>query len=656
MIRKIELLAPSGDIDSIKAAILAGADAVYCGLDKFNARNRAKNIVLNELNGILHFAHQNNCKVFLTLNILIVESEIPALIRLLNKLINTDIDGVIVQDLGLLYLLNTYFKDLKIHASTQMTTHNEGQIKFLSHLSATRVNLSRELNINEIRELTEVGHANNILTELFVHGSNCISFSGLCYMSSVQGGKSGNRGRCSQPCRAKFVTTPEGKNYPLNIKDNCAYSDLKKLYDADVDSLKIEGRIKKFDYVYTVVDIWRKQLDRFSKQNKVDVDKSTLYKVFNRELSNDFLNGNITKNMFIDNPRDNSATHLAKSNGCFSKKSVDKARQVINTERADIIGDLKKRIKELSFHSSSNNPKAIIPHDIPALKWRNDVVTPTLSVLISSQRDATLCDELSADIYYQLPNCFEEDYSGLIDLFEKNKKLIPWFPSLLIENNYCIAVEFLRQLCPNTIVTDNSGIACEAFKQGIPWIAGPNFNIVNSYAILCLKEKFNCTGAFVSNELKRNQIGSIKNPESFKLFYSIYHPITLMSSRQCLFHQVTGCEKSKVDNSCLLHCSKYSSITNLEGSSVCIEKSKGNYHRIYNDINYLNTDIFYEIPKKFSSFLIDLRNIKTGTEVKVNKTELIQLFQEHLNGKASAGEILKQVVHPTSNNQYIKGI
>ena len=199
--RKIELLAPGGDIDSIKAAIIAGADAVYCGLNQFNARNRATNINFEDLNGILNLAHKNNCKIFLTLNIILVGSEIPFLIRLLNKLINTSIDGIIVQDLGLFYLLSKYFKGLEIHASTQLNTHNKGQIKFLSKLNAPRVNLSRELNINEIKALTLIGHENNILTEVFVHGSYCISFSGICYMSSVHVGNSGNRGSCCQPCR-----------------------------------------------------------------------------------------------------------------------------------------------------------------------------------------------------------------------------------------------------------------------------------------------------------------------------------------------------------------------------------------------------------------------------------------------------------------------
>jgi putative protease len=204
MKRRIELLAPGGDIESIKAAILAGADAIYCGLDKFNARNRATNITFEDLLGILNLARKNNCKVYLTLNIIIVGSEIPTLVKLLNKLINTGIHGVIVQDLGLFYILSKYFKELKIHASTQLNTHNEGQIKFLKKLNVSRVNLSRELNIDEIKALTLTGNKNNISTEVFVHGSYCIGFSGICYMSSVHGGNSGNRGRCSQPCRDRY--------------------------------------------------------------------------------------------------------------------------------------------------------------------------------------------------------------------------------------------------------------------------------------------------------------------------------------------------------------------------------------------------------------------------------------------------------------------
>jgi len=194
---KIELLAPGGDVEAIKAAIVAGANAVYCGLDKFNARNRAANLSFDDLTGILRLSHKHNCQVFLTINVVVLEQEIPSLFKFLNRLVNTRIDGIIVQDLGVFSIVKKYFPTLDLHASTQLTTVNEGQVSFLAKIGASRLNLSRELNLDEIKTLTAVAHKYKLLTEVFVHGALCIAFSGQCYSSSVSVGNSGNRGRCS---------------------------------------------------------------------------------------------------------------------------------------------------------------------------------------------------------------------------------------------------------------------------------------------------------------------------------------------------------------------------------------------------------------------------------------------------------------------------
>lgn len=745
--RKIELLAPGGDVDSIKAAILAGANAVYCGLDQFNARNRAVNISFQDLQGVLHLAHSHNCEVFLTLNIIIIEREIPALINLLNKLVNTSIDGVIVQDLGILYLLKKYFKSLNVHASTQLTTHNEGQMKFLSKLSAARVNLSRELNIQEIKHLSSVGHENNVLTEVFVHGSNCISFSGICYISSVMSGNSGNRGRCSQPCRDQYKTTMAGKEYPLNLKDNSAFFDLKELYEAGVDSLKIEGRIKKYDYVYTVVNAWRNQLDSFYNQNQIGKDNSILYKVFNRDFSNTLLTGEISRNMFIDNPRDHSIKHLSEINLYASADDMEKGQLKLYTEKEEIKTAVEKKINELnaakaplqislsgecgqslkvsvktpeytfivlsdcdllakgtqplnyemvlkrfkafndteyfieemnlkqvlddvyiSFKELTSLKKKILfilngskntlePVLLPVVKKIGKTLDkPSLSVLISSEEDISLSKESNADIYFQLPNSFKKKCSYFVELFTKNKSLIPYFPSVIIGEDYGAAVEFLHRVNPKMIVTNNTGIAYEANQLGIDWIAGPHLNTVNSYSLLALQENFNCTGAFISNELTKHQIQGIKTPADFKLYYSIYHPIVLMTSIQCLFHQVTGCEKNRVDGTCIQTCEKSSSITNLKNNSFRIEKSIGNYHTIYNERNFLNTDISNDLPNVFSAFMIDLRDVTTDTTIKLNKIEIIRLFENLLNGNTASKEEVKKNIYHSTNNQYKKGI
>jgi len=243
-----------------------------------------------------------------------------------------------------------------------------------------------------------------------------------------------------------------------------------------------------------------------------------------------------------------------------------------------------------------------------------------------------------------------------IDLFLKNKKLIPWFPSILIGENYAAAVALLQQVQPKLMVTNNTGIAYEAYKKGISWIAGPYLNIVNSFSLLCLKENFNCYGSFISNEISKNQIKNIINPEKFKLYYRIYHPIVLLSSRQCLLHQIIGCEKNRINEECIQKCHKASSITNLKNVSLFIEKTKGNYHCIYNHHNFLNTNIVTDLPDIFSSFFIDLRDIKTETKIEMDKPGIITLFENLLNGNPDSKKKLKQMIHPSTNAQYEKGI
>ena len=745
--REIELLAPGGDVLSIKAAIAAGANAVYCGLDRFNARNGAENISFDDLQGILRLAHTHGCEVFLTLNIVIVESEMAALITLLNRLINTSLDGIIVQDLGVLYLLSNYFKGLKVHASTQLTTHNEGQIKFLSRLGVTRVNLSRELSIAEIADLTEAAHRHNVLTEVFVHGSSCICFSGICYISSVLGGNSGNRGRCSQPCRDQYLTTPIGNDFPLNLKDNSAFFDLKRLADAGVDSIKIEGRIKKFHYVYTVVNAWREQLKRLYSCNALSTDNRSLYTVFNRDFSNAFLAGAIGKSMFIDNPRDHSAIHLAGINGSTSEANLERAKKVLYDERTVIIEEVKSKIDRLTIakvpvtvavSGSLGSPLSVSittpdrsftllseanlttvgkqalnsemvlksfktindteyyidrmevdnlqgglflpykeltslkrralfllndsremvdPIDVPILQRHSSpAAKPTLSVLIASPDDLHLCNATSADIYYQLPGGLREECAALIRLFSENRQLIPWFPSIMIGDDYSAAVEFLEAVQPTHIVTNNLGVASAAFERGIPWIAGPYLNIANSFSLQCLKENGGCTGAFLSNEISKQQIRSIKRPENFNLYYSIYHPIVLMTSRQCLFQQVVGCEKEAIDDTCISMCERAATITNLKNVPLRIEKSKGNYHCLYSDTNYLNTDILTDFPNLFSGVFIDLRDIETGTRVEISKLEVARLFEDYLGGNGESSQALHRSIHPTVNIQYRQGI
>ncbi|MBU1239486.1 U32 family peptidase [Myxococcota bacterium] len=369
----MELLAPGGDLDSIKAAILAGADAVYCGVEIFNARYRAYNLSLNELPGVIALAHNHHCKLFLTLNILFVESEITTLVRMLNRLLNMDIDGIIVQDPGLFYLLSRYFRGLSVHASTQCTIHNEGQLAFYHQLGVARVNLARELNLPEIAAMTAAAHTMETETEVFVHGSFCIGFSGICYMSSFLSGNSGNRGRCSQPCRDRYAVTPMGNEYPLNLKDNSAFFDTQALWASGVDALKIEGRIKKPHYVHAVVRSWRQQLDRLYSGQPLSVDNSDLYMVFNRDFTNSYLKGEPGKAMFIDNPVDNSVKHFSDRSGA----ATDAERDLFELELYDKKAAAVEKVASLidSFESQ-RTPLRISALGAPGEPLRVTVSTP----------------------------------------------------------------------------------------------------------------------------------------------------------------------------------------------------------------------------------------------------------------------------------------
>ncbi len=659
---QFELLAPGGDLDSIKAAIAAGADAIYCGLDRFNARNRATNLTLDNLNGVLTLAHQHSCKIFLTLNVLILESEIPAIVRLLSQLNTTKIDGVIVQDLGLAYILKHHFPDLDVHASTQLNTHNEGQILFLNQLTASRVNLSRELNIDEIKHLAQFGREHNVMMEVFVHGSYCIGFSGICYISSARNGASGNRGRCSQPCREQYETTKTGNNYPLNMKDNSAFGDLKALADAGVYSLKVEGRIKKSHYVYTVVDNWRQQIDRLCEGLELSEDTTELYTVFNRDFSNAFLQGDFGKAMYIDNPRDHAVKHFSKVYQCQSADDVQAVKKKLYDDKTAIIEKVAEQTKSFDVTSTqvsgSSLKGSIDVPTLPALPQPDPRQgAPKLSVLISSAQEAMLCEYRDIDVYYQLPMGLSGELSAMIELFQANPMLKPWFPAILIGEDYHAARVFLDTIQPELLITNNSGVGMIAKELGLGWVAGPQMNTVNSYAFKCLQDEFAASGAFVSNELNMKQMRHIKRPKNMRSFYSIYHPNTLLTSRQCLFQQTEGCRKVKVNKGCLKRCDKRTSIINLKDNPYVVQKQKGSHNSIYSEHNVLNLQVLHDLPQLFTDVLIDLRDIQTETKVSASKPELIDAFLALLEEYSEqAVQTLNAMIQPTANSQYLKGL
>ena len=258
---KPELLLPVGTTESFFAALDGGADAIYLGLKDFNARKRAANFTIRQLPTLTKLAHRKNTRVYITLNTVIKNNELPELITLLFQLEQSDIDAIIIQDWGVFHIARKHFPKLSIHASTQMAFHNSLGSEFAKKAGLDRIILARELTQNE---LDKISKRSEIELELFVHGALCYSFSGMCLFSSYLGGMSANRGSCKQPCRRLFTDTNE-KRYIFSLKDNELIDYIPYLTKTGVKSLKIEGRMKSADYVYTIASAYRMVLDDHSK-------------------------------------------------------------------------------------------------------------------------------------------------------------------------------------------------------------------------------------------------------------------------------------------------------------------------------------------------------------------------------------------------------
>ena len=254
---KIELLAPSGNIESFMAAVSAGADAVYVGLKDFSARAKAKNFSYKQLKEICSYAHEKNVKIFVTVNTLIKNSEIKDVIRSLEQISLSCADAIIVQDLGVAYLSKKYFPNIRLHASTQLTIHNSYGAIQAKQMGFERAVLARELSFDEIKSIK---NKSNIELEIFCHGALCFCVSGLCLFSSFIGGYSGNRGHCAQPCR-RLWSVDGKKGYFLSPKDFQLIDYIKQIKEIGITSLKIEGRLKSADYVSKTVRAYRLLID-----------------------------------------------------------------------------------------------------------------------------------------------------------------------------------------------------------------------------------------------------------------------------------------------------------------------------------------------------------------------------------------------------------
>lgn len=316
MKNKVELLAPVGSSESLRAAIQNGANAVYLGGKLFNARHYASNFDLEELMEAIRYAHLRGVKVYVTVNTIVDDSEMKDIIDYVKYLYEIDVDAVLVQDLGFAKLIRNIFPKLDVHASTQMTINNLHGIEFLKDIGFSRVVLSREVPIEEINYISK---NTDIELESFVHGALCMSYSGQCLMSSMIGGRSGNRGTCAQPCRMKYsIVNKNGqlledwdKLHVLSPKDLNTLETVEELVDNGIYSLKIEGRMKRPEYVATVVKTYRKAIDNSSASLSHD-DKRQVEQIFNRGFTKGLTFGDFGRDFVSSDRPDNRGILLGK--------------------------------------------------------------------------------------------------------------------------------------------------------------------------------------------------------------------------------------------------------------------------------------------------------------------------------------------------------
>ena len=302
----MELLAPAGSPEAVIAAVQNGADAVYLGFGDFNARRSAHNFTPEEFEKAVRYCHLRACKVYVTLNTLVSDREMPAALAAAGLASEKGADAVLVQDLGLARAIRNAYPDLPLHASTQMSIHNLAGAVAAREMGMTRAVLARELSLEEIRFIS--AHA-GIETEVFVHGALCFCHSGQCYLSAMIGRRSGNRGMCAQPCRMQYSLGGRMDDYPLSLKDNCLADRLLALEEAGVHCVKIEGRMKRPEYTGIVTGVYAKLLKE--RRSPTPDEMAILERTFSRSgFTQGYLDGDKTDMHGVRAERDDNIDEL----------------------------------------------------------------------------------------------------------------------------------------------------------------------------------------------------------------------------------------------------------------------------------------------------------------------------------------------------------
>ena len=684
---KCEILAPAGSMESVIAATRSGADAVYIGAKEFSARASAENFSIDEIKSVCSYCRERNVKVYLTLNTLIFDEELRDALALCQDAYKAGIDAVIVQDLGLAALIKKSMPKLPLHASTQLSVHTPEGAKALENFGFKRVVLSRELSKAEIKEIAE---ATDIELEVFVHGALCMSVSGQCYFSAMLGSRSGNRGRCAQPCRLPFKLKG-GNGYALSLKDSSLCNYLKELEDMGVKSAKIEGRMKRPEYVSAAVRACREGLDNGKVSEKT---AETLKSVFSRTgFTDGYYKGKRDKNLFGYRQKEDvtSATNkllsdirnsykdepdLVGINMSLSLKCGEKAELKVTdgvntvTVYSELSAEIAKSspsskesteknlsktggtpyyLKDFSFTSDE---KAIIPAS--SLNAMRRVALEKLSILrgkapeaeilpvefnkTGTKADATAKNFVARFSDTDVPAEFKEAQRIYLPLFapvnEYEKLLANKFNVCAeiprgmfgIENQIKLRLSELKKAGVKAVLASNIGAVYLANNMGFEVHGGFGLNITNTESLIAY-ENMGLKSAELSFELTKNQIKEIGGNIERGIIAAGYLPLMLLRACPNLNSSVK--------------CSACTGNTKMQDrlGENFILKCDGNCTEVLNSV-YLSLcneiDIFCGL---------DFFTLRFSVENSVEKVENIRSFssKHHIFSKITRGLYLRGV-------------
>lgn len=620
---KVELLAPAGNMEAAISAFKSGSDAIYLAGPTYGARAYANNFSLEELQEIIKYAHIREKNVYVTVNTIIYESEIEDAIKFLDFLYLNDCDGVIVQDLGLADIISKRYPDMALHASTQMNIHTVKQAQALKEMGFKRIVLAREVPFNIIKEIKEKV---DVELEVFIHGALCVSYSGNCYFSSIVGKRSGNRGRCAQPCRLTYKLDDDKEKYYLSPKDLCTIEYVNKLVEIGVDSLKIEGRMKRSEYVAQVVSSYRKVLDNTNVNIKKEIEDLKL--IFNRDFTKGFLFDEDNNNFSNLENQNHQGLKLGRVISIFKDKVKIKLERELNF--GDSIRLVGKITDAVTVNQMYVNEKLVKKAKI------GEVVS--LKVHEEGLNNANVFITTSSDQIESLRNIEEKNKITINGnfYFENNKFILK-----INDGENIISVESLEEavLANNDL---SSRIKEQINKTGNTIYVFDKIDVETSGMMIPIKEV---------NRMRRDALALLDEARSKrylnrKIVEYSFNNLAIEVDNPIISVKVRNEEQLKVAldlNVSLIYVEgydlykKYSNLENVKYANPRIngEKEIGSLTSSVSNLKNNNTSVYMNVVNSFSAYKLFSEGAKSvGLSIELAKDDIIDLinsFNERYN-------------------------